>query len=158
MPKELATRFFPSFIEGRENHYLRFGTPARTERPSGGGTVSIFRPGARFGLVFWNKNQFGTQDWSVTILRACALGERIERVPQVRPGAEILLHAAGRGKVETGTLGPAQRMLATLDEIESAGTSLEDVSADFWRSAHYRVRHRGWPLVFDPASHIEAAA
>lgn len=157
MASSHLTRFAESFIEDRQNHYLRFGSPVRTEQPEGR-KVHVFAPGARFGAVYWSRNKYGTQEWAVTILRACAADQPLERVPNVAPGAEILLHAYGRGKAATDTLGPAQRALKMLDEIEAAGAALDLVSEDYWRSSNYRIRHRGDPLFFVPEQHLEAVS
>lgn len=73
-----------------------------------GGRIAFFRPGDRFGLALWEANDFGTTHWRVLVCRALAGGETGVRVPQVRPGAHILLDVEGatRAKAALHWLAP----------------------------------------------------
>lgn len=153
MPQVMVTRFRESFIEDERNVYLRFGSPYRVETERGVKT-HVFTPGARFGVVYWWRNKYGTQNWITVIARACALGDPLDALPNVTPGASILLRAQSRG---TGSIGPAQRGLAAIDAIERAGFAPERVSDDYWQGAHYRILHRGEPQMLNPSAHVEAA-
>ncbi|WP_395641430.1 DUF2840 domain-containing protein [Rudaea sp.] len=88
-------------LEYRSNRRYRllFGAPfdvidMDTPRPPGG-RIAFFRPGDRFGLVLWDLNDFGTTHWRVLVCRALRAGETGARVPQVQPGAVVLLDVVG---------------------------------------------------------------
>jgi hypothetical protein len=73
-----------------------------------GGRIAFFRPGDRFGLALWEANDFGTTHWRVLVCRALAFHETGARVPQVRPGARVLLDVRGatRAKAALHWLAP----------------------------------------------------
>lgn len=88
-------------LEYRSNrrHRLLFGAPFDVidmdhPRPPGG-RIAFFRPGDRFGLALWEVNDRGTAQWRVLVCRALCTGETGVRVPQMRPGAAVLLDARG---------------------------------------------------------------
>jgi Protein of unknown function (DUF2840) len=88
-------------LEYRSNRRYRllFGAPfdviAMDQPAPPGGRIAFFRPGDRFGLALWEANDFGTTHWRVLVCRALALHETGARVPQVRPGARVLLDVKG---------------------------------------------------------------
>jgi len=88
-------------LEYRSNRRYRllFGAPfdvvdMDAPRPPGG-RIAFFRPGERFGLVLWELNDVGTTHWRVLVCRALRAGETGARVPQVQPGAAVLLDVEG---------------------------------------------------------------
>jgi len=87
------------YLEGRRNYRLLFGHPANlaTEDHRYGEThdIAYFRPGSIFAVDLWDRNEYGTTRWRVYILKAGTVGEVVDRVPQVRPGAHILLRVEG---------------------------------------------------------------
>ncbi len=86
----------------------------------------------------------------IDILRAIAPGEAYQTLPFVRPGGEILLRISGWPKVE--------RVLATIDTVETLGIDPAAVAPDYWRHVHNRLgagyeprpysrdQHRAWLL------------
>jgi hypothetical protein len=88
-------------LEYRSNRRYRllFGLPfdviAMDHPAPPGGRIAFFRPGDRFGLALWEANDFGTTQWRVLVCRALGASEAGKRMPQVRPGAHILLDVEG---------------------------------------------------------------
>ena len=101
-------------LEYRSNRRYRllFGAPfdviAMDHPAPPGGRIAFFRPGDRFGLALWEANDFGTTHWRVLACRALASHETGARVPQVRPGARVLLDVKGatRAKAALHWLAP----------------------------------------------------
>ena len=94
------------FLEGQLNYRLLFGRPEFTNiREHHFGTTkrtAAFRAGARLGLDLWegrvvlNRSRepvVRTDEWRVLVLEAGAPGSRVSCVPQVRPGAHVLMDA-----------------------------------------------------------------
>jgi len=128
------TRFTQTYDEeGGRNYRLLFGCPVNTETVefSAGKTVkhSYFAPEAVFSVVFWDRNDYGTKNWQIYILRAVWPGEEIIKVPYVSPGAEVLLMGKGKGRV--------QRILRWLRELEQE-KDLHNIDIDNYRAAHAR--------------------
>lgn len=65
-----------------------------------GDQIACFRPGALFGLSLWESNHYGTTRWHLYICRSLGPGEPGYRVPQVSPGADVLLHARNKTHVK----------------------------------------------------------
>jgi len=93
-------------LEYRSNRRYRllFGVPFDVidmdqPRPPGG-RIAFFRPGDRFGLVLWDLNDVGTTHWRVLVCRALRAGETGARVPQVQPGAAVLLDVEGATRAQ----------------------------------------------------------
>lgn len=78
---------------------LLFGTPfdvvAMDQPHPPGARIAFFKPGERFGLALWEANDFGTIRWRVLVCRALHAGQTGTRVPQVRPGAHVVLDITG---------------------------------------------------------------
>jgi hypothetical protein len=98
---DAATPYTEVQLEYRSNRRYRllFGAPfdivdMDQPRPPGG-RIAFFAPDARFGLALWEANDFGTTAWRVLVCRALRAGETGARVPQVQPGAAVLLDVAG---------------------------------------------------------------
>ena len=122
-------------LEYRSNRRYRllFGAPFDVidmdhPRPPGG-RIAFFRPGERFGLALWEANDYGTTQWRVLVCRALRASENGTRVPQIHPGAVVLLDVEGatRAKAALYWLRP---------HIESgealALPEARFVEADFW--------------------------
>ena len=60
----------------------------------------FFIPGSIFCLDLFTRNQYGSTEWAVYVLQAAYPGETIVPVPQVTPGAKILLEAHGKKQVQ----------------------------------------------------------
>ncbi|WP_417462962.1 DUF2840 domain-containing protein [Kordiimonas sp.] len=122
---ELA--FYPEHL----NYWLRFGSPVDRIELDKRRSLAVFEPGQVFGYVRWSANEFGTQDWRLTVLEAQEPHIMLSRVPGVSPGVDVLLLVKGKG--------PVKRTLAVLDQLETDGFPLEDVSPSYYRHVHVRV-------------------
>jgi Protein of unknown function (DUF2840) len=109
-----ALRFTEVQLEYRTNRRYRllfdapFDVMAMDQPHPAGGRIAFFRPGDRFGLALWEANDFGTTHWRVLVCRTLRAGESGTRVPQVRPGAHVLLDIEGatRAKAALHWLSP----------------------------------------------------
>ena len=79
--------------------------------------MALFAPGALFGLDIWERNEYGTTRWTFYVLRAGAPGEVVTHVPQVHPGAIVLLEAQGVTRAQA-----ALRWLADIEKTLDPAT------------------------------------
>ena len=134
------------FLEGQLNYRLLFGRPEFTNfREHHFGITkrtAVFRPGARFGLDLWegtvvlNRSRqpvVRTGGWRVLVLQVGVPGEPVSRVPQVRPGAHILMDARGTRRCKF--------LLRWLAELELQG-DLADLPRAFFLSRDIRFQAR----------------
>jgi len=89
------------YIERSKNYRLLFGKPLRSvTKQFEYGKITrkfhYFPPGSVFALDLWDCNDHGTTQWAVYVLEAALPGELAWTVPQVSPGAKVLLEAHGR--------------------------------------------------------------
>jgi len=139
-----------TWLEKRIEHWIRFGHDTGETIIDRRRRVLTFAPNAIFGFVRWASNDYGTIASRIDILRAIAPGEAYQTLPFVRPGGEILLRISGWPKVE--------RVLATIDTVETLGIDPAAVAPDYWRHVHNRLgagyeprpysrdQHRAWLL------------
>ncbi len=144
------TRVHLTWLEGRVEHWIRFGAIAQETLLDRRRRVVAFEPGAIFAFVRWASNDFGTVVSRLDVVRAAVPGEAYSTLPHVRPGGDILLRQTGWPKV--------QRVLAAIDAIEALGLTPAAVAPDHWRHVHNRLaagqdprpytaaRHRAWLL------------
>ncbi len=123
-----------AFIEQRIDIYLRFGEPARTIRLDRWRRVAIFLPGVVFCRIRWHANDYGTVRWQLMVMQACTPLDAAQRIPGVRPGAHLLLHAEGEPAVRA--------VLECIDAIEALGIATIDVSPAYWRTLGNRLAAR----------------
>jgi len=125
------------FEEKRRNVKLLFGVPVASEdlRFSEGYSRKnvYFKPDSLFALELWIANDHGTVIWMVYVLRAVWPGETANRVPQVEPGAQILLHARGKGRV--------RKVLLWLNHLQEEIEDLSGLSPEYFQSAHYSLKN-----------------
>lgn len=112
-------------------HWLRFGLWRDEQRIDQKRRIVGFAAGSIFALVRWAGNDYGTVASRLDILRAVERGEPFQTLPFIRPGAEILLRAAGWPKVE--------RVLQAIDAIEALQINPCAVAPDHWRHMHNRL-------------------
>lgn len=136
------------WLEGRIEHWIRFGTPCREVRQDRRRRTFSFAPGSVFALVRWEANAFGTARSELDILLAAAPGAAFTTRPGVRPGAQVLLAVSGWTRV--------QRALAAIDAVEASGIAPHRAAPDHWGHANNRLlagqdprpyareRHRAW--------------
>jgi len=137
-----------TWIEKRQEHWIRFGRVAQDRILTRRTRVVSFRPGAIFAFVRWTANDYGTIASRIDVVRAVAPGEPYTTLPFVRPGGDILLHIERWPKVS--------QVLAAIDAAETAGVDPCDAAPDHWRHVHNRIaagqqprpytieRHRAW--------------
>ena len=141
----LLTRVELTWLEGRIEHWIRFG------RESGETIIDrrrrhlAFLPGSIFAFVRWASNDFGTIISRIDIVRAVAQGDAYQTLPFVRPGGDILLRISGWPKVE--------RVLKAIDAIEALGIDPVDAAPDHWRHVHNRLLAGYEPRPYDRAQH-----
>lgn len=146
----LLTRVELTWLEGRIEHWIRFGRDVGETILDRRRRVLSFAPGSIFAFVRWASNDFGTVISRIDIVRAVSHGEPYQTLPFVRPGGVILLRISGWPKVE--------RVLKAIDAIEALGIDSADAAPDHWRHIHNRLiagyeprpynrdQHRAWLL------------
>ncbi|GER05593.1 hypothetical protein JCM17846_32750 [Iodidimonas nitroreducens] len=92
--------FYPEHL----NHWLRFGAPDVQQDLDRRRSLALFKPGQVFGYIRWRANEYGTQEWRFTIVRAAEPSLLLSRIPGVCPGGEVLLLVTGNTKVKRALL------------------------------------------------------
>lgn len=133
------------WIEGRLEHWLRFGRPVGERIVSRRTRVMSFPPGALFALIRWAANKHGTIRSRIDIMRTIWPGEAYTTLPFVRPGGEILLSIEGWPRVE--------KVLGAIDLVEAAGVDPTRAAPDHWRHVHSRVAAGMDPRAYTAARH-----
>ena len=128
------TRVSLAYIEPRFKLYLRFGEPARTLRLDHWRRCAVFLPGAMFCRIRWQANDYGTVRWQLMVMQAGTPLDDVQRIPGVRPGARLLLHAEGENAVRA--------VLERIDGIGAQGIAAIDVSPAYWRTLGNRLAAR----------------
>ena len=118
------TRVSLAYVHERFNLYLRFGQPERTVQLDHWRRCAVFSPLAMFCRVRWQANDHGTTLWQLMVLQAGNPLNTLQRLPGVRPGARLLLHAEGELKVRT--------VLQQIDAIEAQGIEACTVAPAYW--------------------------
>lgn len=115
--REPLTYVTTEFADGKHNYRRLFGRPVsvRTLADHVGLTTEVeaYEPGQVFGLDVWDCNEYGTTRWHIYVCRAAAPGEVARVVPQVEPGAVVLLDAVG--------VHQSQVVIAWLADLEASG-------------------------------------
>ncbi|EMA2594143.1 TPA: DUF2840 domain-containing protein [Pseudomonas aeruginosa] len=128
------TRVSLAYIEPRFKLYLRFGDPARTLQLDRWRRCAMFMPGAMLCRVRWQANDYGTIRWQLMVMQAATPLDDMQRIPGVRPGARLLLHAEGENAVRA--------VLERIDAIDAQGITAIDVSPAYWRTLGNRLAAR----------------
>ena len=136
------------WLKKRIENWIRFGHIAEQTILDRSRRIVSFTPGSIFAFVRWASNAHGTVVSRIDILRAVTPGERYSTVPDVHPGAEILLRLSGWPKVE--------KVLQAIDVVEALGIDPADAAPEHWRHIHNRLfvnemprrythtRHQAW--------------
>lgn len=128
------TRVSLACIELRFKLYLRFGEPARTLQLDRWRRCAVFLPRAMFCRVRWQANNYGTIRWQLMVMQAGTPMDALQRIPGVRPGARLVLHAEGENSVRA--------VLERIDAIEALGIAPSAVSPAYWRTLGNRLAAR----------------
>lgn len=95
-------------------------------------THALFRPHSILGLEVWRANEYGTVFWRLFVLRTVSPGEKLNRIPEVLPGAEILFAAKGERRVREAK--------AWLKDLVEKGVDPARLDPDYYRSAWSKMR------------------
>jgi Protein of unknown function (DUF2840) len=133
------------WLEGKQEHWLRFGAPISDTIIDRHRRNLTFNEGQLFAFVRWASNEYGTIRSLLDIVRCVRSGERFTTLAGVHPGGDILLSISGWPKVE--------RVFLTVDAIEASGIDPCDVAPDHWRHVHNRFAVAQAPRNYSPARH-----
>lgn len=128
------TRVSLAYVAHRINLYLRFGEPAYPVQRDRWRHVAAFCPASIFCRIHWEANDYGTVRWQLMVMQACTSLDAVQRIPGVKPGARLLLHAEGERQVRA--------VLACIDAIEALGIAPTDASPAYWRTLGNRLAAR----------------
>jgi hypothetical protein len=135
-----------TWLEGRIEHWIRFGRIAEEHIIDRRHRVVGFASDSIFAFVRWAANDFGTIISRIDILRATAQDESYTTVPFIRPGGEILLRIHGWPKVE--------RVLQMIDSVEAIGINAADAAPDYWSHVHNRLTAAEEPRPYTRSRHM----
>ena len=130
---------------GVQEDWLRFGKPVAGRILDRRTRIESYAPGQVFALVRWVSNDYGTVRSALTVARAVGIGEPLTTIPQVDPGAQILLSVRSWPKVN--------QVFALIDAIEKDGIDPCDVAPDHWRHVHNRLAAGMQARSYSPARH-----
>ena len=144
---EKLTRVELFYLEDRVNYWLQFGDFSFDKNIDRIRAFAWFKPDQLCCYIRWWANDYGTQDWTLAILRSSVgYGDNMQSYPGVHPGAEILLQVRGKTYVK--------RILIILDEIESQGVNLSEVSPDYYRYLGQSILARRVPHSYSIEQHL----
>lgn len=132
-------------VAERVNVRLRFGSPVRERRVDRFRREVWFTPRASLALVHWQATRHGTVAWWLAVLRTVGPGDPAQTLPHVSPGADILLKADGRERVQT--------LLQLIRRMEQQRIVPVAVSPHYWRTVHNRMAARQPVPEYAPAQH-----
>ena len=113
------------YVRGHCNHRLRFGIGQAVIKQRKGLKLHAFKPHQIFGLIRWQRNEYGTILWTLYICEAAQKG-RVTQIPGVYPGANLLFRARGSKAM--------RRCLQQLDRLEKRiGGDLGILPTAYWR-------------------------
>jgi hypothetical protein len=136
--------------QGVCEHWLRFGKPVASCINAQKRRVECYAPGQTFALVRWASNHHGTVLSRIDIVQAASPADAFTLLPDVRPGAKVLLSARSWRKVS--------RVLGLIDAIEALGIDPCDVPATCWRDIHLRLLAATMPQDrINPGGHASLA-
>ena len=129
----------------RIENRIRFGRQAGQQILDRHRRVVSFTSGSVFCFVRWAANDYGTILSRADIVRAVSAGEAYQTLPFVRPGGQSLLRTEGWPRVE--------RVLQTIDAVETLGIDPTDVAPDYWRHVHNRLSVNETPRAYTYMRH-----
>lgn len=126
-----ATEVELIWLDGRLEHWIRFGRNTQERIVSRRTRIVSFSPGAVFAFVAWSANDFGTVRSRIDVIRAAGVGTAYTTVPFVRPGGELLLSVRTWPRVS--------KVLAAIDAIEAAGVDPCEAAPEHWHHLGNRI-------------------
>lgn len=124
------TIVFVCWRKKRRNFRLLFGQPARQVRLDWQRSLAAFEPGDLFAYERWEANKFGTQHWSISVLQAGDKGDRIVKLPGIKPGANLLAQRQG--------VDACKSFFAVFDKLRKAGV-LDSLRPTEWQVIGHRI-------------------
>lgn len=134
-----------TWIEGKIEHWIRFGRDVGEKILTRSRRVLSFAPERVLAFVRWASNDYGTVVSRIDIVRTVPHGEPYQTLPFVTPGGELLLRQNGWPRVE--------RVLQAIDATEALGIDAADVAPDYWRHVHNRLTANLAPRIYTQAQH-----
>lgn len=142
---DALTRVDLIWIEGRIQHWIRFGCAVEDHIVDRRRRTLGFAPGSLFAFVRWAANDHGTIVSRLDIVRAVRRGAAYTTIPGIMPGGEMLLRALGWPKVE--------RVLRAVDAVEALGLDPAAIAPEHWRHVHARLSVGLAPRDYSLAQH-----
>ena len=119
------------WIEGRLEHWIRFGRATHERILSRRSRTLSFLPDNMIAFIRWASSDYGTVYSRIDILRTVRTGEAFSTAPFVRPGGDLCLSIEGWPKVA--------KVLAAIDAVEAAGVDPCEAAPDHWRHVANRI-------------------
>lgn len=119
-----------SWRKRRRNFRVLFGSSYNKIRLDWQRSLVAFEPGEIFGYERWEANKFGTQRWSIHVLKTVPRSTNICLVPGIKPGAEILLAVHGKRDCKA--------VLGVIDACRKT-RELEQLSPVKWRMFGHQI-------------------
>jgi len=116
------------WIEGKIEHWLRFGNYSYQQRLDAHRRIVGFLAHEIFAFVRWAASDYGTVVSRLDIVRTVPLGFSYQTIPHVQPGGEILLKVHGLEKVGS--------VLDLIERITGKGIMAPEICPDYWRHVH----------------------
>lgn len=143
---ETLTRVELFYLEAQVNYWLRFGNFSADKNIDRRRAFVWFKPQQTFCYIRWWANEYGTQGWTMGILRSCLPSAiNLQTYPGISPGAKILLDIKGSTYVK--------RTLSIFDDIEEYGINLCEVSPNYYRYLGLCINNRKSPHPYTTAQH-----
>lgn len=120
-----------AFLEHRVHVWLPFGRPVNTVFLDRRRSVATFEPGLLCCCVRWFGGDNRPAVWTAVVLRAPTLGDAMQRLTGVTPGAQVLLRADGERAVKS--------VLGLIEEMQADGFDPCTTSAAYWQVVGTRL-------------------
>jgi hypothetical protein len=120
---------------------MLLGRPTESLRVSKAREELHFKYTQIFGFARWRADQYGTQTWRVVVAQAGHPGEQLTRIPGVKPGVSLLLHAFGKTR--------AKRALRVIGMLSEAHV-LHEIAPAYWRHVHLKISKNEKPEPYEP--------
>lgn len=130
------TTVITEFKSKDRHHRILFGEPVRRSvliRVKGHLKVRHeFAQDARFVLDLWRRNEYGTLQWRCFVCESVAPGDSAQGVPQVIPGARVLLVTKGAAE--------SRIFLSWAYAVSRSGVDLLRIPRETFEAAHFRLK------------------
>jgi hypothetical protein len=136
VPFDPLTRFVARHVAGAVHDGLCFGDPVQkvARRKS---AVYYFRPGQRFGVLWWRRDFHGRQYRIFAAVEALPVGEPGHHLPGIHAVVEVhaLMHQLG----PAGREGAVDQLLDLIEDLKCDGTDTAGLPGEFWFKTQQRL-------------------